>query len=180
MTMRIRLAALVGAGALMLGSGMLAASGTAVAGEEPSPWVPPWAQLCAGLVPTIYAVPGVVTVGTNLPDVILGTPAADEIHARQGDDVVCGLGGNDLIFGGAGDDLLLGQRDDDNVFGGEGDDDMFGGEGNDSVFGGEGDDDLFGGDGVDLLDGGNQVVVDRADGGPLNDTCVNDEVVVNC
>jgi Ca2+-binding RTX toxin-like protein len=162
MTMRIRLAALVGASALMLGGGVLGAGGVAVADDGPPAWVPPWAQLCAGLVPTIYAVPGVVTSGTNMPDVILGTPFADEIHARQGDDVVCGLGGNDLIFGGLGDDLLLGQGD------------------NDTVFGGEGDDDMLGGDGVDLLDGGPQVVADRADGGPLNDACPNDEVIVNC
>ncbi|CCH33040.1 calcium-binding protein [Actinosynnema sp. NPDC047251] len=147
MAVRARFVALVGA--LVLGSGLVGMNGVAVAADDP----PPWAQLCAGLVPTIFAVPGVVTVGTNGPDVILGTPFADEIHARQGNDVVCGLPGNDVIYGGAGDDRVFGQL---------------------------GDDHLFGGDGVDLLDGGPHNVGDWADGGPLNDFCPNDETIVNC
>lgn len=181
MNTRTRLAALTAAMAL---SG-LAATGVATANDDP----PPWAQLCGGLVPTIFAQPGVVTTGTNLPDVILGTPFPDEIHAAQGNDVVCALGGDDRVFGGPGDDLIYAQDGNDHVdsgighdtvFGGYGNDDVRAGDGEDTVLGGPGDDRMWGEDGPDTLDGGPHVNGDSADGGPQADSCPNSEFVTSC
>lgn len=133
--------------------------------------------LCNSLVPTIVAVPGVVTIGTDGDDVIAGTPGADDIRAGAGNDVVCsGDGddevdagaGNDVVLGGDGDDMLLGGSGRDHLDGGEGHDVVRGGQSGDELFGGKGDDLIFGGRGPDLLVG--DPGEDKLRGGPGNDS----------
>jgi hypothetical protein len=69
--------------------------------------------LCFGQPVTIFAVPGVPTVGTPGDDVIMGT---------DGNDVIYGRGGNDRICGGPGDDILIGGPGRDRIHGGPGND----------------------------------------------------------
>jgi Ca2+-binding RTX toxin-like protein len=142
-------------GALLFGAGVLATNGIAAAADDP--WVPPWAVLCAGQQPTIFAVPGVPTFGDpgGVPtaDVILGTPWPDEIHGLGGPDLICGLGGEDRLSGGNGDDRIFGQGDDD---------------------------DMVGNDGDDILNGGPHNQGDRGDGGLGVDACPLTEIIANC
>ena len=53
--------------------------------------------------PTIQAVKGQTTIGTDGPDVIRGTEFRDEIDGRGGDDVICGRGGRDRLYAGLDD-----------------------------------------------------------------------------
>jgi len=108
---------------------------------------------CFGEPITIYASPGVPTLGTAGNDVILGT---------TGDDIISGGGGHDRICGGAGNDDLRGGRGRDRIAGGDGDDRLNGGNGNDRLVGGTGrdrfihsagTDSLFGQGGRDVFDG---------------------------
>jgi Ca2+-binding RTX toxin-like protein len=46
-------------------------------------------------------------IGTNGPDVLLGTNKADNLIGRGGNDVLPGNRGSDNIVGGAGNDLLI-------------------------------------------------------------------------
>jgi Ca2+-binding RTX toxin-like protein len=46
-------------------------------------------------------------IGTNGPDVLLGTNKADNLIGRGGNDVLPGYGGSDNIVGGAGNDLMI-------------------------------------------------------------------------
>lgn len=93
-------------------------------------------------------------VGTDGPDVVLGTYGADFLYGGAGDDEIRGLAGNDFANGGAGDDFVSGDGDQDWVMGGSGDDRVFGGGGHDTVSGDDGDDRISGGDGFDILSGG--------------------------
>lgn len=94
--------------------------------------------------------------GTNLPDILLGTPQ---------DDVINGLGGLDIISGGDGNDV---------IDGGEGDDILNGNEGNDILIGGEGIATLLsfynGGDGNDLMIAAPGGLGENFDGGDGTDT----------
>lgn len=92
--------------------------------------------------------------GTDMDDVLLGTPGKDLIDAGAGNDIVYGREGDDLILGCAGDDLLIGGDGRDVIHGGAGHDRIFGGEGDDVLFGEDGDDMLFGEAGRDSLMGG--------------------------
>lgn len=94
---------------------------------------------------TIQAQPGVVTTGTEGPDIIYGTSGDDQIAGLGGDDIICGGGGNDKISGGAGKDTILG---------GPGNDDLSGGAGDDLLNGEAGTNRLSGGDGVDTCSNG--------------------------
>lgn len=88
----------------------------------------------------VVAQPGVVTMGTEGPDVIYGTSGADRIAGLGGDDLVFGLGGADLISGGEGADTLCAGADNDDLTGGAGDDDLSGDLGSNRIVGGEGTD----------------------------------------
>ena len=65
-------------------------------------------------------------IGTNGPDVLLGTNKADNLIGRGGNDVLPGYGGPDNIVGGEGNDLLidgnLREFAKDNLVGGDGND----------------------------------------------------------
>jgi Ca2+-binding RTX toxin-like protein len=152
------------------------------------------AVICYGHVATI--------VGTPDSDVIVGTPGQDVIaslgkgsRALGGDDIICSGPGHDTIIGGAGDDLIDGGNGRDLLSGGIGDDRIIGGAGNDTLFGedgtdrlegGAGNDTLFGEDGTDFLfgdplgGGAGRRNIDKGDGGPDFDTCVDVETVTNC
>ncbi|SFG41269.1 Ca2+-binding protein, RTX toxin-related [Roseobacter denitrificans OCh 114] len=124
---------------------------------------------------------GLVRLGTDGTDNLIGSAGADTLEGGSGDDLLKGFGGADVLdggngydqlSGGQGDDILKGGADDDVLFGEEGDDGiqggngedtlngglgndtLNGGEGNDTFMGGEGDDTVFGQDGNDIIDGG--------------------------
>lgn len=102
----------------------------------------------------VVAQPGVVTVGTEGPDVIYGTAGPDRIAGVGGDDIIFGLGGADQLSGGEGADTLCGGADADALVGGPGGDFLSGDAGNDDMSGGTGDDELVGGVGTNRLAGG--------------------------
>ena len=114
-------------------------------GETPS---------CFGRPATIVARPGIPTVGTDGPDVIVGTSGADEIRAGAGDDLICGQGGPDEIHGQGGDDLIRPGAGRDVVRGGPGDDRVLPSSGADEIWGQRGRDDIRGGSGDDAISGG--------------------------
>lgn len=66
--------------------------------------------------PTIVAVAGETTFGTDGRDVILGTQGPDQIFGGAGNDVICGLGGNDDLIGDDGADEIYAGDGDDNVW----------------------------------------------------------------
>lgn len=107
-------------------------------------------------------------IGTDGPDVVLGTYGADFLYGGAGDDEIRGLSGDDFGSGGAGDDFVAGDGDEDWVLGGSGDDVVFGGGGHDTVFGDAGEDRIAGGDGNDIMSGG--LGDDRIVGGAGDDT----------
>ena len=87
-----------------------------------------------------------MTLATNLPCTITGTPGRDVIAGTNGNDVICGLGGDDLIDGVGGNDV---------IYAGPGNDTMEGGAGNDRLYGGPGNDTFLCWDGHrDVIDGG--------------------------
>lgn len=157
---------------------------------------------CFGEPATIEARPGVPTIGTPGPDVIVGTSGPDEIDGGGGRDLICSLGGDDIVDGGAardridlgpGDDLgrggtagdlIRGRGGDDHIFGNAGEDELVGGPGRDEISGGRhadiirgssGNDDLRGNKGPDSLDGGSGS--DDCTGGTNDDTGRNCETV---
>jgi hemolysin type calcium-binding protein/parallel beta helix pectate lyase-like protein len=75
-------------------------------------------------------------VGTEGPDLIVGTPGRDVIQAGGGDDRIYGQSGADLICGGGGNDRLFGNGGADRLLGGRGVDFLRGGPGDDRTFGG--------------------------------------------
>ena len=94
-------------------------------------------------------------IGTNEPDVALGTVNGDDqLSGADGDDILVGFSGHDRLFGDGGNDQLNGMDGDDRLFGGDGDDTVFGWADNDFLSGGAGDDELFGDAGLDELEGG--------------------------
>lgn len=92
---------------------------------------------------------GVIFVGTDKNDKILGTQGADLILALPGNDIVRGFSGSDVICGGAGVDKLHGMNGNDILIGEAGVDTIFGGNGNDIMTGGAGPDKFIGGGGTD-------------------------------
>jgi Ca2+-binding RTX toxin-like protein len=101
-------------------------------------------------------VPGLLLVGTDLPDDLEGGEDGDIISAGGGDDIVGGGAGIDSLAGGTGGDSLTGDAGDDTIEGGAGADNAFGGEGGDSLTGDAGADTFDGGDGQDSIEGGDQ------------------------
>ena len=88
----------------------------------------------------IVAQPGVVTVGTEGPDVVYGTAGADRIAGLGGDDLIFGLGGADQISGGVGADTICGGAENDDLVGGAGADVLSGDLGSNRLSGGDGSD----------------------------------------
>ena len=139
--------------------------------------------------------PGWVIVGTNGPDVIVGSPQRDSISGGNGDDVICadppqhetpggdedeecsgegsggsmgsGGGGPDWVWGGNGADLLFGGGGPDRLWGGNGDDVIYGGGGPDTIYAGNGNDVVQGGGGPDVIWG--ELGDDQLFGGPAFD-----------
>ena len=144
---------------------------------------------CLGQTPTIVAQPGVETVGTAGPDVILGTDGPDVIRGMGGADLICSMGGNDRVHGnggadrivlgggndravgGPGRDTIVGGRGADRINGNGGADTIRGGGGGDTINGGGGRDNLFGNNGRDTLNGGPGA--DRCSGGRGADTLIS-------
>ena len=73
----------------------------------------PQPHSCDGLPATIVSLgaPGLPVLGTEGPDVIVGSDERDEIDGLGGDDVVCALGGSDLVDAGSGNDRVFGGDD---------------------------------------------------------------------
>jgi Ca2+-binding RTX toxin-like protein len=124
-----------------------------VGGASPCVVPPPVGTPLPGKT-VVVAQPGVVTTGTDGPDVIYGTAGADRIAGAGGDDVIFGSGGADLVSGGDGADTLCGGADGDVLSGGAGSDLLSGDAGNDDLAGGAGDDEHSGGAGTNRLMGG--------------------------
>jgi Ca2+-binding RTX toxin-like protein len=176
-TVRILLAALVGAFALLAIPLVSSAA----------------AKTCAGKKVTIMGTPGDdVIVGKGASDVIHGGGGDDKIHGgRNGNDTICGGPGNDVLKGGkgydslygdAGKDSLLGETGSDMLNGGGGDDELSGSKGADTLYGGTGADTLVGFKGPDELDGGpgddfidGEQGSDEIDGGPGEDLMHGDK-----
>ncbi len=112
------------------------------------------APSCLGRTATIVAQPGVETVGTSGPDVIVGTSGADVIRGRGGDDRICSKGGADNVKGGGGDDRIKLGKGSDTGSGGSGEDRIWGQSGSDDIRGNGGKDTLDGGSGADSIVGG--------------------------
>ena len=106
---------------------------------------------CFGQIPTIYAEPGVKTVGTAGDDVIWGTMGDDHIEGKGGNDRICGRGGNDLLIGNRGHDRIKGGSGHDVIKGKRGRDILKGNKGRDTVRGGRGVDIVKGGAGIDAV-----------------------------
>jgi Ca2+-binding RTX toxin-like protein len=68
-----------------------------------------------GLVDVIFGIEALT--GSELGDVLIGSPGPNTIVGQGGDDEILGRGGSDLLIGDGGDDLLNGGRP------GEGDED---------------------------------------------------------
>ena len=133
---------------------------------------------CFGMPATIFAVPGVPTVGTPGPDVIVGTPGPDNIRGKGGADKICSKAGDDTVWGGAGPDMIkLGSGADwasggsgaDSIWGKRGPDEIYGKSGMDTISGGKARDTIYGGSAKDDLEGksGNDSIY----GGGSIDTC---------
>lgn len=107
-----------------------------------------------------------IIVGTNGPDVIVGTGLDDIISGLGGRDIICGDSGDDIIDGGGGNDRLFGGSGDDTILGRSGHDDLFGFAGDDTIRGGPGRDLVKGGGGKDTIRGnrGNDIL--KGNGGP--------------
>ncbi len=54
-------------------------------------------------------------IGTNLDDLILGSPLPDRIEALAGDDIVCASDSGDKVRAGTGNDLVFGEGGDDRL-----------------------------------------------------------------
>jgi hypothetical protein len=103
-------------------------------------------ERCAGLPAT--------HLGTNLRDVIKGTPEADVIITLGGKDSIVGKGGNDRVCAGRGKDKVKGNSGKDRLRGQRGNDRLNGGGGNDRLSGGPGRNDrCIGGAGRDRATG---------------------------
>ena len=86
---------------------------------------------------------GVLILGEDGDDLLIGSPHVDQMNGSGGDDTLLGGDSRDTLRGGSGRDSLNGGRGNDLVMG-------QGGSG-DSLTGGEGDDTLNGGAGMDTL-----------------------------
>ena len=112
-----------------------------------------------------HAFAALVLGGTELNDLITGTPDGDTINAG---------GGDDIAYGGSGDDVVRGDAGFDVVFGDNGVDTLFGGTNGDFVYGGKGPDVLFGDSGFGTLKG-TDLSADRLDGGEGHDRLVQSD-----
>lgn len=122
----------------------------AVGAVAPQPSEAATTLSCKGRQPTVLAIPGVRTVGTSSPDVIVGLPLIkDTIDGRGGGDVICGLDRRDFLHGGTDNDEVRGNHGSDFLFGEDGDDLLRGGPNDDVLRGGPGFDRCFGGAGRD-------------------------------
>ncbi len=146
---------------------------------------------------------GIISVPTNLDDILYGSALNDAIDGLGGGDEIYGLGGDDTLYGGDGDDYLDGDYDpinsenyvvgndtlyggngNDIIYGDGGDDILNGDAGNDELYGELGNDILNGGDGIDYLEGNDGydrlnggIGADELLGGLGNDTYVVDTLL---
>ena len=169
MMSRIRRTVAVAAAVAVFGA-VLMVGGSVAVGAAPG--------TCFGMPATIFAVPGVPTVGTPGPDVIVGTPGPDNIRGKGGADKICSKAGDDTVWGGAGPDMIkLGSGADwasggsgaDSIWGKRGPDEIYGKSGMDTISGGKARDTIYGGSAKDDLEGksGNDTIY----GGGSVDTC---------
>lgn len=109
-------------------------------------------------------------VGSDGPDLLVGTPRRDVIQAGPGDDRVSGLGGNDLICLGAGADRGLGGGGNDRVWGHDVDLSPALVDQNRGRFLPDEGNVILGGPGIDVLSGaaGNDTII----GGPARDAVI--------
>ena len=154
---------------------------------------------CFGEDPTIYAVPGHITRGTDGDDVIVGTDGDDDIRGGKGRDRICGRGGDDYLRGAGGRDRISGGGGVDAVWdeggrrnvliGGPGNDSIQAHGDGDSAIGNGGADYIYtyagnhtsvqGGPGDDVIDTGDWTKLDAGDG--TDDCRLETGVVpVNC
>lgn len=117
-------------------------------------------------VPTCRGLPA-THIGSNGPDILVGTPNDDVMVGLAGDDFILALEGNDVVCAGPGDDFVDGGLGNDIIFGEGHDDQLRGGPGRDRIAGGAGNDHLRGGSGRDFLKG--NASDDVLDGGSRND-----------
>ncbi len=129
--------------ALLTSAALLASLTVAIVGVPAASATPK----CDGHTATIVG-SGII-IGTDGPDVIVGSNGADTIEAGKGRDIICGRRGDDVISGGGGRDRIFGGRGDDIIAGGGGGDDIFGFRGNDFIRGQGGNDFINGGRGTD-------------------------------
>ena len=126
--------------------------------------------------------------GTPQDDVIFGSDNPQTINALAGNDEVLALLGDDIVYGGDGSDYVDGFPGNDTIYGGPGSDNkvsegtrtrkgLIGAEDSDTVYG-EG-----GADFIDLATEDTAGSVDKASGGPGNDTIHafdGNQDIINC
>ena len=81
-------------------------------------------------------------IGSEIDDLLSGTPS---------NDVIQGSGGSDTLDGGSGNDSIDGRKGKDTIFGSSGEDTIAGGGGADTIDGGSGPDTLTGNGGADTF-----------------------------
>lgn len=155
---------------LLDAAGEALATGSAVAGSEPTVRVPLESPAAASSVARVAVeiiggktpvpmecgafVPDRRTFGSLGDDTLVGGPLSDLMYGLTGGDRIRSGPNADCVEGGEGDDTVSGEAGDDFVIGRAGDDDLDGGPGRDQLFGGPGADTLRGGVGNDVLNGG--------------------------
>ncbi|TDC74043.1 calcium-binding protein [Streptomyces hainanensis] len=97
---------------------------------------------------------GVVMLGGDGMDHLMGDARNQYLWGGAGDDHIEASGGDDIVYADSGDDHVAAGDGDDIVFGGRGDDTLHGEAGDDLLSGDSGDDILVGGPGTDRLWGG--------------------------
>jgi Ca2+-binding RTX toxin-like protein len=146
-----------------------------------------------------------IIVGTNGPDLLLGTSQADMITARDGNDLIFGLTNDDRLLGGNGNDFINGDGratcppgttdpaycalsnnetvgGDDYISAGNGDDIVEGGVGDDTIYAGFGRDRIEGeaGDDIIFAKDGEVDTIDCGTGIDLVTADARDIVSANC
>ncbi|MGP4111860.1 calcium-binding protein [Streptomyces sp. 4N509B] len=92
---------------------------------------------------------GLVMLGGDGMDHLMGDDRDQELRGGRGMDHVEAFGGADVVYGNSGEDHVTGGRGDDVISGGPDNDTLYGNSGNDTIRGGGGDDTLSGGPDTD-------------------------------
>ena len=80
---------------------------------------PPECDSIRNTLENVVICSGGYCTGSNVNDLILGTPGDDIIDGKNGDDCIVGGDGNDAISGENGDDVLIGGPGSDTLDGGK-------------------------------------------------------------